>query len=258
VRDVPAVLPPAHPFLVTQTEIRIFKPATAKGASRAFDDVFCDAAAVTEFELHGFAIVGVFGDQTTRAYTLPGLKELNKCALAMLDRTRSTSAIVSPTGDVIGWAGPSELVVVPVWGTGRGLENTKDKMINPELAVPPRPTISNLQWISGTQYVSPTDLDLLIGGADRPPSKRMMAAAAEEARAARSGGPPGARAGTADEGWGEYLHRQLNERTEKLNIMGDRMDSLEEQSANWAEDVSKFVSKQKRNLLFGAVKSKFA
>ncbi len=245
---------------VAQNEIRIFKPASAKGASKSFDSSLCDAAAVTEFEMHGFALVGLFADRTARAYSLPGLKEINRASLGMLDASRSTGSVVASTGDIIGWAGPSELVVVPVWGTGKGLENTKDVMINPELEVPPRPTISNLQWISGTQYVSPTDLDLLIGGPDRPPSKRMMAAAAEEARQARSASGTSSsnpNAGTSQEGWGDYLTRQLNERTQKLNLMGDNMESLQEQSQGWADDVSKFISKQKRNMVLGAVKGKF-
>ncbi|KUI72337.1 hypothetical protein VM1G_07995 [Cytospora mali] len=246
--------------VATQTEARIFKPANSKGASKSFDDVFCDAAAVAEFELHGYSLVATFGDGTCRAFTLPGLKEINKAPLPMFDPTRSTSTIVAPTGDVIGWAGPSELVIVPVWGTGKGKGhlNTDDKLINPELSIPPRPTISNMQWLSGTQYVSPTDLDILIGGPDRPASKRMMDAAAQEAnlaRAAPAASP--ARAGTSQEGWGEYLQRQLNERTEKLNIMGDNMENLNDNSQGWADDVNKFIGKQKRNVVLGGLKSKF-
>lgn len=139
-------------------------------------------------------------------------------------------------------------------------------MVNPELVLPPRPTISNLQWISGTQYVSPTDLDLLIGGPDRPPSKRMIAAAAAEQAQARGGGGgagssrAGGAAGAAaagQEGWGEYLTRQLNERTEKLNIMGDSMDNLQQSSANWADDVNKYINKQKKSMLLGGIKKSF-
>ena len=86
----------------------------------------------------------------------------------------------------------------------------------------------------------------------------MIAAAAEEARLARSGGAAGSsRAGAGPEGWGDYLSRQINERTEKLNIMGDSMDTLQNQSQGWADDVNKFVSKQKKNILFGGLKSKF-
>lgn len=143
--------------------------------------------------------------------------------------------------------------MLSVWGTGSPLPRSQDKLFNPQALVPSRPTISNLQWISGTQYVSPTDLDLLIGGPDRPPSKRMMAAAAEEDRQARMGlGSPG-RAGTSgsasEEGWGDWATRQLNERTEKLGIMGDSMDKVEENSAGWAKDAGKWANKQKRGLV---------
>lgn len=134
------------------------------------------------------------------------------------------------------------------------MQDYHDTLINPELSMPPRPTISSLQWVSGVQYVSPTDLDLLIGGPDRPPSKRMIAAAAAEQRMVRAG--PG-QAGSSQEGWGDYLTRQLNERTEKLNIMGDSMDNLENQSAGWADDVSKYIGKQKRNVILGGLTGKF-
>ncbi|KAI1136362.1 lethal giant larvae like, C-terminal-domain-containing protein [Hypoxylon sp. FL0543] len=242
--------------VVTQNEARLFKPATAKGASKSFDDYLCDAAAVTEFELHGMALVGVFGDRIVRAFSLPGLKELGSYPLPMIDGSRVSSSVVTEDGDVFCWTGPSELAILQVWGTGMELENTADTLINPELEVPPRPTISNVQWISGTQYVSPTDLDLLIGGPDRPPSKRMMDASAAERDA--GAGPSSVAAGASSaEGWGQYLTRQLNERTEKLNIMNDSVDSAADTSQKWADDVSKFVSQQKRKMILGSITSKF-
>ncbi|KAH6900197.1 lethal giant larvae like, C-terminal-domain-containing protein [Thelonectria olida] len=240
---------------VTQTGIRIFRPANSKGASKDFDDILCDAASIAELELQGWAVVGLFGDRTARAFSIPGLKEIGKAELPMVDITRSTASVVTQTGDIFAWSGPSELAVIHVWGTGKPPQQSPDTLINPKLDCPPRPTISNMQWISGTQYMSPTDLDLLVGGPDRPPSKRMLQAAADEQRAARSG--QSAPAGSSQEGWGDYLTRQLNERTEKLNMMGDNMDNLQEQSAGWADDVNKFIGKQKRNVLLGGLKSKF-
>lgn len=180
---------------------------------------------MTHFELHGYALVGVFGDGSARAYSIPALKELGVASLPMLDKPRISSTIVTPSGDIFGWTSPSEVAILNVWGTGQPLPSSQDQLFNLEAIIPPRPTISNLQWMSGTQYVSPTDLDLLIGGSDRPPSKRMMAAAAEEAR--RGGGglsKPGAT--SSQEGWGDYMVRQLNERTEKLGIMGDSMERV--------------------------------
>ncbi|RFU36219.1 hypothetical protein B7463_g145, partial [Scytalidium lignicola] len=243
--------------VATQTEARIFKPATTKGAHKSFDDVFCDAATVAEFELHGYALVCVFGDSTARAYSLPALKEIGLARLSMLDKTRTSNTLVTPSGDLFVWTSPSEIAMLTVWGTGQPLPPSQDKLFNQQQIIPSRPTISNLQWISGTQYVSPTDLDLLIGGPDRPPSKRMLAAAAEEDRLARVGGPSRAPGTQSSEGWGEYMTRQLNERTEKLNIMGDSMDRVQENSQGWADDVGKFVSKQKRNLLLGGITGKW-
>lgn len=55
----------------------------------------------------------------------------------------------------------------------------------------------------------------------------MMAATAEEARQGRgAGGPSRAATASSQEGWGEYMTRQLNERTEKLGIMGDSVERV--------------------------------
>jgi syntaxin-binding protein 5 len=210
---------------VTDSEARIFKPAAGKGAHKSWDDFLCESANMTHFQLHGYALVGIFGDGSTRAYSIPGLKELGVASLPMLDKPRISSTIVTSSGDIFGWTSPSEVAMLNVWGTGQPLPASQDKLFNPEAIIPPRPTISSLQWIAGTQYVSPTDLDLLIGGPDRPPSKRMMAMAAEEARS-RGGGAGPSRAGTEQEGWGEYMTRQLNERTEKLGIMSDSVERV--------------------------------
>jgi syntaxin-binding protein 5 len=62
---------------------------------------------------------------------------------------------------------------------------------------------------------------------------------------------------SSNEGWGAYMQRQLQERTEKLNIMGDSMQNLEQNSAGWADDVGKFVSRQKKGAVTGLIKHKF-
>ncbi|KAK4232008.1 Lethal(2) giant larvae protein SRO7 [Podospora fimiseda] len=242
--------------VVTQTEVKIFKPATAKGPSKSFDDQFCDAAQVVELPHLGTAIVCLFGDATTRAYSIPALKEIGRASLSMLDKTRTMSGVISKTGEIFGWRGPSEISVFPVFGSGRALPPSEDLLVNPTIPIPPRPTISNLQWISGTQHISPTDLDLLIGGEGRPPSKRMMdASEAERSGAGSSSTNRGG--GGQQEGWGEYLSRQLNERTEKLTFVDDAMMKLQEASQGWADDVNKQVKKQKKEMLLGGLKKTF-
>ena len=129
-------------------------------------------------------------------------------------------------------------------------------------------------WISSVRYPPPSlfflyltsNVRLLVGGPDRPPSKRMIAQARSDEEQRRrdarqqqtpSSSSAAASAAASNEGWGAWASRQLNERTEKLNLVGNSMNNLEQNSASWAEDVSKFVGKQKRGFVMGAVKSKF-
>ncbi|PGH18117.1 hypothetical protein AJ79_00745 [Helicocarpus griseus UAMH5409] len=249
---------------VTPSGCRMFKPATAKGADKDWDDFLCDYATVVKAEDRA-TLVGVFGDGRARAYSIPALKEISSVPIDnILEMRRLGEAVISPSGDVIGWTGPSELAMLSLWGAGLPLRRLDDAIYNPGLSVPPRPTISNLQWISGTQYVTPADMDLLIGGPDRPPSKHMIeqmrqdemsrqSAQRGQSRAARNQPQPQG----SEEGYWSYMQRQVQQRTENLNLMGDSMDRLEERSSGWADDVNKYVKNQKKKAVLGALGSKF-
>ncbi|KIW00842.1 uncharacterized protein PV09_07602 [Verruconis gallopava] len=243
---------------VTATEARIFKPATSKGAHKSWDEFACMSAAVSRCGDGGYALVTAFQDGIARAFAIPSLKEIASARIGdVLDRNRLDEAIITETGDIFGWTGPSETAMLNVWGSGLVINRNKDTIFNPELVIPPRPTISNFQWISGSQYVTPSDLDLLIGGPDRPPSKRMIAQARADEIAARQAGRSNQQAGGQDQGYWAYMQDQINQRTQNLSLMGDSVNKLEESSASWAEQASKFVAQQKRNMVFGAMKSKF-
>jgi syntaxin-binding protein 5 len=53
------------------------------------------------------------------------------------------------------------------------------------------------------------------------------------------------------------MQRTVAERTQNLSLLGDSVNNLEQTSSKWAEDASKYVQRQKRNLVLGAVKGKF-
>ncbi|KAK5126380.1 hypothetical protein LTR85_010616 [Meristemomyces frigidus] len=251
---------------VTPTSIHVFRPATSKGAHKSFDSFFCDCARIVRYQDQGHALVGLFGDGNARAYSIPALRELASAkASGVLDVRRFSDAVITPSGNILGFTGPSEMALISIWGTGEDLTTrNQDRLFNPAALMPPRPTISNLQWVTGTQYITPADMDVLIGGPNRPPSKRMvMQAQAEEEQRRRAGLAAGsssrqtAALAQSDEGYWAYMQRQIQERTEKLGMVGDSMSQLEENSANWAEDVNKFVSRQKRNAATGLIKAKF-
>lgn len=56
---------------------------------------------------------------------------------------------------------------------------------------------------------------------------------------------------SSQEGYWSYMSRQVQERTERLGLVGDTMDRLEENSSNFASDVGKYVQNQKRKAVFG-------
>jgi syntaxin-binding protein 5 len=114
--------------------------------------------------------------------------------------------------------------------------------------------------VTGTQYITPSDLDLLIGGPNRPPSKRMLAQARADQLQQRSAAVATARPGSSsaaalaneqDSGYWNYVQKQLAERTQKLGSVNDGMDSLEQTTSNWLGDVNKFVGQQKKNAVTG-------
>lgn len=72
----------------------------------------------------------------------------------------------------------------------------------------------------------------------------------ERRQAIREGrAPPPAQ--EEQEGYLSYMSRQVQERTERLGLVGDTMDRLEENSSNFASDVGKYVQSQKRKAVFG-------
>ena len=246
---------------VTPTGSRIFKPAAAKGASKTWDEYLCYQANVVRFETHTYSLLGLFGDGCAKIFSIPGLKQIASSSVShILDVRRFSEAVITPTGYILGWTGPSEMAVLNVWGTGQDMTRSMDKLFNPEALIPPRPTISNLAWISGTQYVIPADMDKLIGGPDRPPSKRMIEQMRLDEGAARAANrqPAGSSSsknvpptGRQDEGYWAYMQRQVQERTENLGLMGDNMDKLEDNSQGFADDVNKFISSQKKKAVMG-------
>ncbi|KAL9106962.1 MAG: hypothetical protein Q9227_008085 [Pyrenula ochraceoflavens] len=242
---------------VTFSGVRVFQPPSSKGAHKSFDQFLCDSAAVARLEDRGYCLLGLFGDGYARGYSIPALKEIGHVKLnEYLDIRRFSEAIITPTGDIFGWTGPSEMTLLNVWGTGQKLSFTGDRLLTEQALIPPRPTISNLQWIAGTQYITPSDMDVLIGGPDRPPSKRMLEEMRAQESAARQAGrqPPANQRGQGqEEGYWAYMQRQVQERTERLGIMGDNMENLADQSSSWADDVDKYVQKQKRQAVLGGI-----
>ncbi|SMQ55332.1 unnamed protein product [Zymoseptoria tritici ST99CH_3D7] len=258
-------------LVVTPTSISLFRPATSKGAHKSFDNYFCDSAGYIRYQDAGHALLTLSGDGKARAFSLPQLREITTLDLTNINDTgsgldvrRFPSASITPSGHILAFTGPSEVALLNIFGTGETLHRRQDRLFNPDALIPPRPTISNVQWLTGTQHVTPSDMDILIGGPERPPSKRMIAQSRSEeeqrrqaARVGAGSSAVAARDAGQEEGYWGYMQRQLAERTEKLGLVGDSMENLEQNSKSWVDDVNKFVSKQKRGAATGLIKARF-
>ncbi|KAI5286700.1 hypothetical protein KEM54_006580 [Ascosphaera aggregata] len=252
---------------VTPSSVRIFKPATSRGAHKDWDDYLCDSAAVVTVDDRARSLVGIFGDGNVRAFAIPSLREIgcNKIGHILEPRRLGEARVTSAT-DVVGWVGPSEIALIDLYGGGVPIRRMDDTLFNPMAQYPFRPVISNFQWISGTQYITPSDLSMLIGGPDRPPSKKMIEQMRLEEQEAREAKKAANKASTGrvdpsgqrtEESYWQYMQRQMQERTEKLGFTEDSMDRLEESSSGFMDDVNKFVKDQKKKAVLGAFGSKF-
>jgi syntaxin-binding protein 5 len=76
-------------------------------------------------------------------------------------------------------------------------------------------------------------------------------ARSDEAQARQQARAGGSAANQGQEGYWEYMQRQMAERTEKLGLMGDSVNKLEETSSGWADAAGKFVQKQKKQMIMG-------
>jgi syntaxin-binding protein 5 len=74
----------------------------------------------------------------------------------------------------------------------------------------------------------------------------------QRAVAAPSSSRTAALASEQDQGYWQYMQKQLSERTEKLGSVNDGMNSLEQTTGNWLGDVNKFVNQQKKNAVTGS------
>lgn len=169
-------------IVVTAEEARILRLPKNKQSSRTFDEKVLVAG--LSFLRQGDTLVLTCVTETgyIRIYTIPGLKEIaHLSAQKFHDIRYAPRSIVSLNGDVMLGIGRNESALFSIWGkalsnkitTATG-QQVKDALYDVMKHAPPRPTISNIQWMSGVKYITPDDFDLLIGGPHRPRSQREM------------------------------------------------------------------------------------
>ncbi|KAK7207000.1 lethal giant larvae like, C-terminal-domain-containing protein [Myxozyma melibiosi] len=278
---------------VMADEARVIRLPKNKVSSRTFDDKVLVAGLSLLRQGDTLVLTCVTEAGYVRIYALPSLKELTHLsAQKYYDVRYAQRSLVSLNGDVLLGIGKNESALFNIWGkalapkqvAGSG-NATKDALYDVMKVQPPRPTISNLQWMSGVRYISPEDFDLLIGGPHRPRSQREM----EEERARReqqrlaatqkiyhaptasqpnrvasfftgnasgSGGAGGSRSVGRGGAYGN-MSDAVDERGEGLGYVQSQFAKLEEASSDYVKNLSDFLNEQKKSAATSYLKSKF-
>ncbi|RVD80907.1 uncharacterized protein DFL_008791 [Arthrobotrys flagrans] len=238
---------------VTSNQARIILPPEDKENHKSWDEMICIQAGVAELPDKGIVLVCVYTTGRVRVFSIPALKEIGAFDLpAEVDRVKLSNCRITREGFISAWTSHVEFGLFYMWGTGKQLHiQPKDILYNPDIAVPARPTISGLQWISGTQHVSAGDFDLLIGGPDRPPSQKHL-----NAEQKANGGDKSPTVANGNSVFGNMANA-FNARTQNLQNFQDNMQNLENTTAEFAKATSKFIESQKRKAVLGGAKSLF-
>jgi syntaxin-binding protein 5 len=111
----------------------------------------------------GIAVAVVSNNRRITAWSLPDLQRIAEITIPNhVVEERLHETVITPDGDIFCWTDKMECSLFTIWGRGLQMSDIpSDALYDPLKTVPPRPTISNLQWIMGTQYISPQDFNVL-------------------------------------------------------------------------------------------------
>ena len=111
----------------------------------------------------GIAVVVVGNNRRVTAWSVPDIQRIAEVGLpnhVVVDRLHES--VITPDGDLFCWTDKMECSLFTIFGRGLKISDIPaDALYDALKTVPARPTISNLQWIMGTQYISTNDLNLL-------------------------------------------------------------------------------------------------
>lgn len=113
---------PGTVVAVTKSEARIFKPPTAKGAHKGWDEYSCLSAVVAELDTHGICLSCVMDTGVVKSFSIPGLKEIGEVRLSdYYDPSRLADTILLDSGYIFGWTSQAECMLLYMWGKGQRL-----------------------------------------------------------------------------------------------------------------------------------------
>ncbi|EDO17910.1 hypothetical protein Kpol_1010p25 [Vanderwaltozyma polyspora DSM 70294] len=180
---------PGYVVVATEADARIVKVGKSKESHKSFK------APVASSSLSFIPYLGSKGEQKLatvlvnilvngeiKILSTPDLKEVKslRSPVALQSKYMQESSVLE-NGDILVRSGQFNAVLLSVvneFATGlrrQPVDNNKlqstDTLYNPTLKIPYRPQVSSLQWARGTVMITASQLDSLLSGEKRPPSK---------------------------------------------------------------------------------------
>lgn len=203
---------------------------------------------------------------TVEVFAIPSLHAFGSCTLSA--SPTNLPPTITDHGDVLLADDHGSMTLTNILGQGSSLSEQReielfDTMKQPSI---PRPTISTWAWVTGTQYVKPADLDLIISGGNRPLSKRALErlaasekqqallqrqAASRDKMANRATSQANRNIGGNDRATGQNAFGDMqqggNERGELVSHVNDVFDNISKASGEWLGEIDKITSNAKKS-----------
>jgi syntaxin-binding protein 5 len=167
------IMTEAATIVVQEKGIRILGGVTNKLEKYEFKDRTVVRAELVARE-NGIALAVVANNRRVTAFSIPEIQRIAEIVLpnyVLSERfnsffvkltSRLHEIVITPDGDIFCWTDKMECSLFTIWGRGLKMSDIPaDALFDAVKSVPARPTISNLQWIMGTQYIRTDDLNLL-------------------------------------------------------------------------------------------------
>lgn len=265
-------------------DIRVIKPPKAKLSHKVIDDS-CLRCGVIKVKTKGVVLASLVKTGYIKFSSLPSLTDITDIKLPKdiyekvkqaLESGAAYDSEILANGEIFVKLSDSELVSISaslneskIKKSSGSKTPTTDLLFNETAIIPPRPTVSAMQWAKGnSKYINLEDLTFLIAGPNRKPAKhpesRLAYNISPEANPSHNYGA--SVEPTNSRGYKDPVRKSKSSNPYSMASTGfmrniqSGLESMEETvntyAANMSEAMQDGISDQKRSLYGAAVKSK--
>ncbi|KAG5518344.1 hypothetical protein PMAC_003141 [Pneumocystis sp. 'macacae'] len=254
-------------LVVTRNSLKIFDTCFVE-ISRYFygKSVHCISASTIYREEIEAAVACVLNDRKVLLISLSNLSFIATINLPPLFTDKLNKSIVTMAANIYLWINETEFSLFYLLGSGVRINKLASHVLYDDLKkIPQRPTISTWEWIIGTNYITIPELDLLIGGPNRPLPKKLLDSLTEQ----RLKDKVKKKTSSVDEqdrfqsstSLFTQTTENIRERGKKIFGIEEKLNSLESSSISLLKSIQDYAGQQKsairKQALKGTIKSFF-